>query len=71
MSHSISSSASPSVDGNAEQLEPLVVGEGGTLARRGGDDQPIGTTLDEVLREFAEALEVDGSVAPERRDDRG
>ena len=59
------------VDRDAEQLEPLVVGEGGTLPRRGGDDEPIGTTLDEVLREFAEALEVDGSVAPERRDDRG
>src|SRR5438067_5982764 len=59
------------IDRDAEQLEPLVVGEGGTLPRRGGDDEPIGTTLDEVLREFAEALEVDGSVAPERRDGRG
>src|SRR5438105_92460 len=50
------------VDRNPEQLEPLIVGEGGTLAGRSGDDEPIGTTLDEVLREFAEALEVDRSV---------
>src|SRR6185312_2847450 len=51
------------VDGDAEELEPLVVAEGGALAGGAGDDQPIGTTLDEVLREFAEALEVDRSVA--------
>jgi hypothetical protein len=57
------------VDGDPEELEPLVVGEVGALAGGSGDDEPIGTTLDEVLREFAEALEVDGSVAPERRDD--
>ena len=59
------------VDGDPEELEPLVVAERGTLPGGAGDDQPIGTTLDEVLREFAEALEVDGPVAPERRDDRG
>src|SRR6266542_390463 len=60
-----------SLDRDAEQLEPLIVGEGGALARGPGDDEPIGTTLDEVLREFAEALEVDRSVGLERRDDRG
>ena len=59
------------VDGDAEELEPLVVAEGGALPGRAGDDEPIGTTLDEVLREFAEALEVDRPVAPERRDDGG
>jgi hypothetical protein len=59
------------VDRDSEQLDPLVVGEVGALAGRAGDDEPIGTTLDEVLREFAEALEVDRSVAAERRDDRG
>jgi len=59
------------VDGDPEELHPLVVGEVGALPRGGGHDEPVGTTLDEVLREFAEALEVDGSVAPERRDDRG
>jgi hypothetical protein len=59
------------VDGDTEELEPLVVAEGGTLPGRAGDDEPVGTTLDQVLREFAEALEVDGSVGLERRDDRG
>jgi hypothetical protein len=59
------------VNGYAEQLEPLVVGEGRTLPRRPSDYEPIGTTLDEILREFAEALEVDRSVSPEWRDDRG
>src|SRR5512133_1451965 len=59
------------VDGDAEEREPLVVGEVGALPGGAGDDAPIGTTLDEVLREFAEALEVDGAVAPERRDDGG
>src|SRR6266516_2231465 len=60
-----------SVDGDPEELEPLVVAEVGALPRRSGHDEPVGTTLDEVLREFAEALEVDGTVAPERRDDGG
>src|SRR5947207_1223748 len=59
------------VDGDSEELEPFVVAERGALPGRRGHDEPIGTTLDEVLREFAEALEVDGSVAPEGRDDRG
>src|SRR6476646_1488658 len=59
------------VDGDAEELEPLVVGEVGALPGGAGDHEPIGSTLDEVLREFAEALEVDRSVAPERRDDGG
>src|SRR3954454_4661313 len=65
--------ASPaqSVHGDTEELEPLVVGEVGALTGGAGDDQPIGTTLDEVLREFAEALEVDRTVTPERRDDGG
>src|SRR6266550_4433746 len=59
------------VDGDAEELEPLVIGEVRALPGGAGDDEPIGTTLDEVLREFAEALEIDRSVAPERRDDGG
>src|SRR5919201_1812407 len=59
------------VDGDAEELEPLVVAESGALAGRRGDDEPIGATLDEVLREFAKALEVDGAVSPEGRDDGG
>src|SRR3954467_10394425 len=65
--------AAPAQDVNRdpEQLEPLVVREIRALAGRAGDDEPIGTTLDEVLREFAEALEVDRSIAPERRDDGG
>src|SRR6266545_7459722 len=58
------------VDRDAEQLEPLDVAEGWALAGRPGDDEPIGTTLDEVLREFAEALDVDRSVGLEGRDDR-
>src|SRR6266511_2261404 len=58
------------VDRDAEQLEPLDVAEGWALAGRPGDDEPIGTTLDKVLREFAEALEVDRSVGLEGRDDR-
>src|SRR6266511_193824 len=59
------------VDDDPEQLEPLVIGESGTLPGRPGDDEPVGTTLDEVLREFAEALEVDGTVGPEGRDNGG
>src|SRR5919204_2402656 len=59
------------VDRDAEEIEPLVVAEGGTLPGGSGDDEPIGSTLDEVLREFAEALEVDRSVPPKRRDDGG
>src|SRR6266508_3747808 len=58
-------------DGDAEELEPLVVAESRALAGGAGDDEPVGTTLDEVLREFAEALEVDRPVPPERRDDGG
>jgi hypothetical protein len=52
------------VDGDAEQLEPLVVGEVGALPGGAGDHEPIGTTLDEVLRELAEALEVDRPSRP-------
>src|SRR5206468_380039 len=63
--------AAQGIDGDTEELEPLVVGEVGALAGGPGDHEPIGATLDEVLREFAEALEVDRSVAPERRDDGG
>src|SRR5918994_2781037 len=59
------------VDGDPEELEPLVVAESGALPGRPRDDEPIRTTLDEILREFAEALEVDRSVTPEGRDDRG
>src|ERR671937_1847109 len=59
------------VHGDAEELEPLVVGEGRPLPRGAGNDEPIGTTVEEVLRELAEALEVDRSVPPEGRDDRG
>ena len=60
-----------SVDGDAEELEPLVVAEVRALPRGPGDGEPIGTTLDEVLREFAEALEVDRPVGLERCDDGG
>jgi hypothetical protein len=57
------------VDGHAEELEPLVVGEGRAFPRAPRDDDPIGTTVEEFLREFAEALEVDRSVGLERSDD--
>jgi hypothetical protein len=57
------------VDGDAEQLEPLVVGEVGLSPGACPRRRAHRTTLDEVLREFAEALEVDRPVAPERRDD--
>ena len=66
-----SGAAVESVDGDAEELEPLVVAESRALPRSARDDVPIGTTLDEVLREFAEALEVDRPVGLERRDDSG
>ncbi len=59
------------VDGDAEQLEALVVRERRALTGRSRDDEPIGTTLNEVLGEFAEALEVDRPVGLERRDDGG
>jgi hypothetical protein len=59
------------VDGHMKKLETFVVGQRRALSGRPRDDEPIGTEIDEILREFAEALEVDRPVAPERRDDRG
>src|SRR5207248_3873961 len=55
---------------DADQLEPLVVGEGRRLARGAGDDEPVRAVLDEVVRERGEAVEVDRSVRAERRGDR-
>src|SRR2546428_4817393 len=63
--------AAERIDRDPEELEPLVVAEGRALAARPRDDEPIGATLDQLLREFAEALEVDAAVGPEGRDDRG
>jgi hypothetical protein len=47
------------VDGHPERLVRFVVAEHEIRPERPRDDAPIGATLDEILREFAEALEVD------------
>ena len=41
------------------------------LARRAGDDEPVGAVVDEVRRELAELVDVDLAVRAERRQDRG
>ena len=46
------------VDGGLVQLETLVVRERRRLARRPGDDEPVGAVRDEVRGERAECLDV-------------
>ena len=58
------------LDGGAEEIEPLVVGERRALAGRAGDDEPVRAVLDEMTREALERVEVDRPVLPERRHDR-
>ena len=55
---------------NADELEPLVVGERRRLAGRAGDDETVRAVLDEMVRQSCETVEVDRAVRPERRDDR-
>ena len=59
------------LDRRADQVEPLGVLEGRALARRAGDDDPVGAVVDEVLRKPLEGVEVDRAVGAERRHDRG
>ena len=63
--------AADSVDGDTEELEPLVVGERRALAGCPSDDETVGAAVGEVLRELAEAVVVDRPVVLEGRDDRG
>jgi hypothetical protein len=58
------------VDRCRDQLDPLVVGERRRLARRAGDDEPVGAVLDEVRRQGTEALVVDRTGRVEGRHDR-
>ena len=51
------------------EREALVVAQRRRLARRARDDEPVGSVLDEMAAERAEAVERDGAVRVERRRD--
>jgi hypothetical protein len=57
------------LDRDAEELEPFVIRERRALTGAAGDDDSVRTVLDEMLRQLAEAVEVDRAVCLERRDD--
>ena len=59
------------VDRRRVEVEPLLVGERRRLARGAGHDEAVGAVGDEVSREPAEAVQVEGPVGPEGCDDRG
>ena len=53
------------VDPGPDQVDPLVVVERRALARRPGDDDPVGAVVDEILRDALERIEVDRAVLAE------
>src|SRR5581483_3940122 len=57
------------VERNGEELELLLVLERRRLAGRPEDDETVAAVLDQVPRQLAEPLVVDGAVHLERRDD--
>ena len=59
------------VDRDAEELDPLVVGERRRLAGRAGDDEAVAAVLHQVPRHRPERVVVDLAVRVERRDDSG
>ena len=52
------------------ELQPLLVGEVRALACGAGDHEPVGAVIDQVARERAEPVEVDGPVGAEGGDHR-
>ena len=62
---------SDGADGDAEELEPLVLRERRRLARRARDDETIRAVVDEMVRKRCKAVEVHRAVLAERRDDGG
>jgi hypothetical protein len=58
------------VDGRLDELQALVVRERRRLAGRARDDDAVRAVVEQVAREGAERLDVDGAVGAERRHDR-
>ena len=58
-------------DRRPQELEPLLVGERRRLTGRAGDDDPVGSVLDEEPAELLVAVVVDTTVGVEGRHRRG
>src|SRR5262249_4609336 len=59
------------VERYAQELQPLLVGQGRRLAGRAADDDTVGAAVDEVGAELAIALVVDRTIGVERCHGRG